>query len=145
MWNHSSDTLTEGNMFVNCARGISYGLIDRAGGDHSGGIIRNNMFYRSASQPGDVPIQVADSPNTQVLHNTVLTSGTYPYAIEYRFSGTTGVVVTNNLLDGTVLARDGARATVTSNVTSAAASWFVNAPPAICILSRRRRARSTAA
>jgi len=127
-WDHSSGTLTEGNTFLNCARGIAYGLQDASGNDHSGGIIRNNFFYRSSTQPGDVAIQVADSPNTQVLNNTVLVSGTYPYPIEYRFAGTTGVVIKNNLLDGAVLARDGATGAVQNNVTSATSAIFVNAP-----------------
>ena len=41
----------------------------QAGSDHAGGLIRNNFFHRTSSQPGDVAISVADSPNTQVLNN----------------------------------------------------------------------------
>jgi len=126
-WNHTTGTVSEANTFLNCARGIAYGLLDASGNDHSGGIIRNNFFYRSSAQPGDVAIQVADSPNTQVLNNTVLMSGTYPYPIEYRFAGTTGVLIENNLLDGAPLARDGATGTVLNNVTSATSAMFVNA------------------
>src|SRR3989442_12105778 len=37
MWNHSSNTVTERNLFINCARGIAYGL-QIAGFDHTGGI-----------------------------------------------------------------------------------------------------------
>ena len=44
---------------------------------HQGGIIRNNFFYRAPTVPGDVGIDVADSPGTQVLNNTVIVSGTY--------------------------------------------------------------------
>lgn len=128
MWNGSSDTLTERNTFLNCARGIAYGLGDKAGGfDHSGGIIRNNVFHRSSSQPGDVGILVADSPNTQVLNNTVFVSGTYPTPLEYRFAGSTGVVLKNNLLDGIIQARDGASGTAQNNLAGADASMFVNA------------------
>ena len=61
-------------------------------------------------------IQVADSPNTQVLNNTVFVSGTYGTPIEYRYAGTTGVVIANNLLDGIVRARDGATGTEKNNV-----------------------------
>jgi len=125
MWRHSRDTLTEGNLFVNCARGISYGL-DETAFDHEGGIIRNNFFVRSAGQPGDVAIYVGNSPNTQVLNNTVFVSGSYASPIEYRFPGTTGVVIANNLLDGVVSARDGATGTETTNVTGAGAAFFVN-------------------
>jgi len=54
------------------------------------GPIRNNFFYLSSSQSGDVGIQVADSRDTQVVNNTVILSGTYHAAIEYRYPGTTG-------------------------------------------------------
>lgn len=127
MWNHSRDTVTEGNTFLNCARGISYGLIDRSGNDHTGGIIRNNIFYRSSTQPGDVGIHVAASPRTQVVNNTVFTSGTYPTPIEYRYTQTTGIVIANNLLDGAIGLRDGATATTTTNYEGAGADLFVDA------------------
>ena len=127
MWNHSSNTLTEGNSFYNCARGISYGLIENGGTDHIGGVIRNNFFYRSSIQPGDVGIQVADSPNTYVLNNTVFVSGTYGTPIEYRFAGATGSVLANNLLDGAIAARDGARGTEYTNFSGATSSMFVDA------------------
>jgi hypothetical protein len=128
MWNNSRDTLTEGNAFINCARGISYGLIMRSGGtDHVGGVIRNNFFFRSSSQPGDVGIHVADSPNTQVLNNTVFVSGTYATPIEYRFAGATGIVLTNNLLDGSIVARDGATGAEHTNFSGATPAMFVDA------------------
>ncbi len=87
MWNSSTNTLAESNTFINCARGIAFGLIDKSGGfDHSGGIIRNNVVFRASGQGGDVGIGVADSPNTQVLNNTVFLSGTYATPIELRFT-----------------------------------------------------------
>src|SRR2546428_14174430 len=125
MWNHSSNTVTERNLFINCARGIAYGL-QIAGFDHTGGIIRNNMIFRAVRQSGDVGIAVADSPNTQVLNNTIFLSGTYGTPIEYRFAGSTGVVVKNNLLDGIVWQRDGATGTEQNNL-AASADMFVNA------------------
>ena len=125
-WAHSANTIAEGNTFINCARGISFGLQDVSGFDHSGGVIRNNMFYRASNQPGDVGIAVFDSPNTLVENNTVFVSGTYGTPIEYRFANTTGVVIKNNLLDGIVFARDGATGTVADNL-AASAGMFVNA------------------
>ena len=73
------------------------GLTDRSPDDNSGGIVRNNFIYRNAGVDGDVGILVADSAGTQVLHNTVLLNGTYPNAIEYRFGGTSNVLIANNL------------------------------------------------
>ena len=106
MWNGSTNTLVDGNTFINCQREIALGLIERTPNDHTGGIVRNNFIYRDV--PGDTAIYVADSPNTQVLHNTILISRTYANPIEYRFPDTTGVVIANNVLDGAIARRDGA-------------------------------------
>ncbi|MCI0681815.1 MAG: PKD domain-containing protein [Gemmataceae bacterium] len=127
MWNKSQGTITEYNTFIDNHRDIAYGLISAAYNDHAGGIIRNNFITHTPGLGGDVPIGVFGSPNTKVLHNTVLLNGNYGSAVEYRFSNTTGVVIRNNLTDAAISARDGAAATVSNNLTSAQASWFVNA------------------
>jgi hypothetical protein len=126
MWNGSSNSLVDGNTFVNCQREISMGLIDRSPADHTGGIVRNNFIYRAPGVGGDAAILVADSAGTQVLHNSVLMSGGYPNAIEYRFTGASGVTIANNLLDGGIVARDGASGSASGNVTTASASMFVD-------------------
>jgi len=125
MWNGSSNTLVDANTFVDCQREISMGLIERTPSDHAGGIVRNNFIIRSSTISGDAAVLLADSPGTQVLHNTVLLSGTYANAIEYRFALSSGVTVANNILDGRIMARDGAAGTVSSNVTTASPTWFV--------------------
>ncbi len=126
MWNGSTNTLVDGNTFIDCQRDIAMGLIERTPNDHTGGIVRNNFIYRGSGVAGDTAIYIADSPGTQVLHNSILVSRTYASPIEYRFPHTTGVVIQNNVLDGNVQARDGAAATVAGNYTSAAAGLFVN-------------------
>jgi hypothetical protein len=126
MWNGSSNSIVDGNTFVNCQREIAMGLIERTPNDHTGGIVRNNFIYRASSVAGDAAILVADSPNTQVLQNSVLISGTYPNAIEYRFANTSGATIANNLLDGLVQARDGAAGSVSGNSGAASAAMFVD-------------------
>jgi hypothetical protein len=127
MWNGSTNTVVDGNTFIDCQRDIAFGLIERTPNHHTGGIIRNNFIYRGAGIAGDTAVYIADSPGTQVLHNSILVSRTYASPIEYRFPHTTGVVIQNNVLDGNVLARDGATAaSVAGNYTAAAASLFVN-------------------
>ncbi len=127
MWSGSSGTIVEENVFVDCERAIAFGLGPQAGfaHGHSGGRIANNFIARGAGVRGDSAISVWDSPDTQVFHNTVLQNGSYPTSIEYRFAGTTGVAVRNNLTDGTIIARDGAQAQVSGNFSGATAALFV--------------------
>ena len=120
MWNASTNTTVDGNTFVDCQREIALGLIERTPNDHSGGIVKNNFISRTIA--GDSAIYVADSPNTQVLHNSIFISGTYANPIEYRFAHTTGVVIANNVLDGNIAARDGATGSVSGNYTTATAA-----------------------
>ncbi len=127
MWNLSSNTLVEGCEFYNCQRGIALGFNDAVSNDHQGGIARNNFFHRKSTESGDVAIYVSNSPNTKILNNTLFLSGTYGTPIEYRWTNTSGVLISNNLLDGTIWARDGATGTVTGNVTTATAAMFANA------------------
>jgi hypothetical protein len=126
MWNGTTDTIVDGNTFVDCQREISLGLIERAPNDHRGGIVRNNFIYRRPGLSGDAAILVADSPNTQVLHNSILISGTYSNAIEYRFPNSSAIRIANNVTDAPILARDGAAGSVTGNYTAASAGLFVN-------------------
>jgi len=133
VWNHSQNTITEKNIFINVDRAIAYGLVDQTTGtDHSGGTIRNNIVYL---QPGlmsaarkagsDGAMLVWDSPNTKVYHNTVLTNGNVVKAIEFRFV-TTGGEARNNLADAPIGSRDGATFTQSGNYLSATQAMFVN-------------------
>jgi hypothetical protein len=127
VWRGSRESTVEGNTFINCQREIAFGLEQVKGGDHSAGIIRNNFMYRESSIAGDVAIQVADSADTEVLHNTILANGSATTLIESRFPAARGVIIRNNLLDGQVTSRDDAQATVEHNHTTATADLFVNA------------------
>ncbi len=126
MWGGSNNTIVERNLFLNTQRGIAFGLQERTPNDHSGGIIRNNIFFRKPGETGDTGIYIADSPNTKALHNTIILNGTYPNAIEYRFPDTTAVEIRFNLTDAPIVSRDGARASVATNVTTASTDIFVN-------------------
>ena len=123
----SRDTVTERNTFVNVVRGIAYGVREVRGFDHSGGIIRNNFFFRAADRRGEAGISLADSPNTEVANNTIFVSGTYPTPIEFRFAGSAGLLVVNNLLDGIIAARDGAAAVKRNDLQGVSSSLFVDA------------------
>ncbi len=122
-WSNSENTLVEGNLIINCDRGIGFGLGDRG---HLAGIIRNNMIYHDSSEMfADVGIGLESAPKAQVYNNTIFFENSYPNAIEYRWPVTTGVLVANNLTNRAVAERDGASGSVSNNVTTADGSWFV--------------------
>jgi len=132
VWNHSSNTLTESNIFINVDRAIAYGIQANNGSDHQGGTIRNNFIYlqpnlMSASRKAgsDAQIIVWDSPGTKVYHNTILTNGNVFKSIEFRFI-TTGAEARNNLADAPIGTRDGATFTQSGNLLTAIPSMFVN-------------------
>ncbi len=146
-WNGCRNTTVEGNVMANCRVGIRLGfqnLTQKKGQpDHEGGIVRNNLFWR---QPGavfepDVAIHVADSPGTQVLHNTVIMNGTYTAggAIEYRWAK--GVVVAHNLSDGRVWKRENAQGEEIDNVLVKDLGLFKDAAGGDLHLSESGRAQ----
>ena len=125
-WNDSAENLVERNLIINCDRGIGFGLSSRG---NSGGVIRNNMIYHAAGHGAfaDVGIAIHNSPGTAVYNNTIFQEHGYPNAIEYRFSGTSGALITNNLVNADIRALDGASGTESNNVTDADLLWFVDA------------------
>jgi len=111
MWNGTVGSIVENNQFFNVDRAIAFGLRKKLD-DHSGGIIRNNMIYikpdlHSArrSADSDAAIVLWSSRNTQVLHNTIVTSGNIKRSIELRFDSS-GSVVKNNLVDAPISHRN---------------------------------------
>jgi hypothetical protein len=129
MWNDSRDSVVERCVFLDCDRGVAFGVNERpkdGPSDHAGGVIRNNFFYNSRRLTNaDVPIIAWNSPGTKILHNTILTNGTSANAIEYRFANTKGLVIANNVCDAPILARNGAEAESYGNVTLTDTTAFV--------------------
>ena len=83
------NTTVEGNTFVNCTRGVMLGADDYYSPSHARR--RHPQQHRFPVRPArreTSAIMVTDSPDTQVLNNTVYLSGTYPSPIEYRYAGT---------------------------------------------------------
>ena len=132
VWNHSSNTLTERNVFINVDRAIAYGIQDTSRSDHQGGTIRNNfislqpgLMSTSRKASSDGMIIVWDSPGTKVYHNTLLTNGNVFKSIEFRFNTTAGEA-RNNLADAPLGTRDGATFSQSGNLLTATSSLFVN-------------------
>jgi len=130
IWNGAKGTITENNTFINVDRAIAYGLVNRPN-DHQGGVIRNNMivqepglFSAERKTKSDASI-IVWSPDTRVLHNTILNNGNAPNAIDLRWDGGT-TEVSNNLTDAPIRHRDRSPYTSNNNVTYAREGWFVD-------------------
>jgi hypothetical protein len=127
-WGGSRETIVERNLLLECYRGIALGLLpdqpdapDRA--DHRGGIIRRNALCNLSGR-ADEPIEVNNCPGALVEHNTVMVRGRVPWSISIRFP-TSRARVRNNLTNGRITRRDGAKADLEGNVTDGRREWFV--------------------
>ncbi len=100
-WSWSENTLSEGNLIINCDRGIGYGLTSTAG--HHGGIIRNNIIYHDSdldNGSADVAIEIVYSDNTQIYNNTIYQAhDNYYAAIKAYGNVTTDAYIANNLIN----------------------------------------------
>lgn len=126
-WSGSSDTLVERNLLVDCYQGIAFGNASHGVGDHTGGIVRNNMIY--ASLPHDSVIEMVHASGWLVAHNTALLlnpdSG-LTWGMEARFSDSSGTFAYNLTNMDIWLDRDGAGGSGIGNVTHAQSDWFLD-------------------
>ncbi len=128
MWDSPQGTAhtIERNVITNCARGIGVGMT----ADVYGTMVRNNTVFSkfAGDAEHDVGISVERGHGVKLLNNTVFFSSpqAYPNAIEYRWDVSSGLVVKNNLTSNAIAARNGATATLGSNVTTATASFFLS-------------------
>lgn len=146
VWNGSRDTRIDRNVVIDSARGIGFGLgssvagrtyADRPCGGvanvgHYGGAITNNFVLANdarlfASRGGfDTGIGLEQSCQSNVLHNTVVsTSSPRSSSIEWRFANTSASVA-NNLVSHALIARDEGKAVTGGNVANAPLSLFVD-------------------
>ncbi len=124
-WSNAQNIHVEFNRILNCDRGIGFGLGQDRGA--AGGNIRNNFIFHNASEGfADVGIALESAAGANVYNNTIYQEHSYPNAIEYRFGATTGGMIVNNLTNRAITSRDGGESTVSHNVTSAQAGWFVD-------------------
>lgn len=146
-WRGSRDTLVERNVLVDDARGVGFGLetsgtartyadapcpaAQGAYVDHYGGVVRNNFVAAGsagllASPTGfDCGICLWSACGAEVVHNSVASTGANFSSIEWRFAGSVGVDVTNNLGTHDLRERDGASATQAGNLSPAPLALFV--------------------
>ena len=130
-WVGSQGTVVERNLFLDCYRGISLGLVEKSKAqsenpttDHQGGIIRNNIVVNRNAW-GDESIEANDCPNVRIEYNTVLAAGKVNWSISARFPRTEALI-RNNLTSQTIFPRENAKVQQSGNVTSALSEWFTD-------------------
>lgn len=141
IWNNSKNVNVISNSFINCDRGVAFGLVDQT--TYSGfpevntGLICNNMIYRQVDSViyHDAGILAWDVRNVSIVNNTILDENFYYPPIEYRFvKENSNIVIVNNLVNPTtygfappVWDRDGSgyqNATVQNNFIEASVQMF---------------------
>lgn len=128
-WSGSSDTIIERNLLVDCYQGIAFGNASHGEGDHFGGVVRNNMIF--ASQQHDTVIEMVHASGWLVAHNTAFLLDPAPgltWGMEARFPDSQGTFAYNLTNMAIWDDRDGALGTLTGNLSTANASWFVDSP-----------------
>ena len=80
VWNGAKGTRITRNRIFNSFRNIALGL----GRGHSDGTISHNLIVQNSA--GDAGIELQSASNTTIENNTVILSGRYPGAIEFRES-----------------------------------------------------------
>jgi hypothetical protein len=138
MWNKCRGTIVERNQFIDCVRGIGFGM-KREGGarerkyadgkgdkpyfDHIGGVIRNNMIFNRHGIRLDSGIELMNVIDVKVYHNTVVSLDKPFSCIEYRWPNTR-VQVKNNIVSHSIRPRDGAKAELAKNISEAPPKLF---------------------
>jgi hypothetical protein len=118
--------VVERNWILNCDRGIGFGLSNAAGGLQGGAsAVRNNMVYNDGAGPQtDTGIGLEHASDVGVENNTVIVQR-YWGPMEYRFAGSSNIVIRNNLVNRPIQRRDDApMAAVANNVERVESSWF---------------------
>jgi hypothetical protein len=148
-WTGGRDTVVERNTLIDNARGIGFGLRDSGSArtyedapcpqadtgtyvGHFGGVVRNNFIHASSpalfgSDSGfDCGICLTSACGAEVIHNTIVSTGEVFSSIEWRFPGSVGVEIHNNLATHAFRERDGATANLSGNIQDASLALFVD-------------------
>jgi len=149
LWRGSRDTIVERNTMTNNARGVGFGLASSGSArvyndnacpqssdkyvGHYNGIIRNNFIYANSqslmnSASGfDCGICLWSACGAKVVHNTIVSTDSIFSSIEWRFAGSQGIEISNNIATHNLRERNGAKGTLLNNLEGASLSLFLNA------------------
>ncbi|QFR38967.1 hypothetical protein A9Q91_01905 [Candidatus Gracilibacteria bacterium 28_42_T64] len=136
-WSQSRDTHVEGNLMINNARGIGFGLgatpttgiryyadqpllgtsLTEADVQHIGGVIQNNIVYGDNGSYFDTGIGVEKAHNPKIYNNTVYTNNNGSLPLDARFTSTTAEFINNIYYPNYFSIRDGATVNASNNIS----------------------------
>jgi hypothetical protein len=126
-WRGSFDNTIINNIIINSDRGIGFGLGNNKNQSKGGLIAFNKITNDNPSHTfADVGISLESSPRTTVTNNEIQLNSSYPNAIEYRFPNTQDVVITSNITNKSIIARDGADGTLLANTSAGTFEYYWN-------------------
>ncbi|MEO1080743.1 MAG: right-handed parallel beta-helix repeat-containing protein, partial [Pseudomonadota bacterium] len=117
IWSGSANNRVSSNLILNSDRGIGFGLTADPRRHNYGGEITGNVIInlRESNPFSDVGIGLESSPNTLVAGNYIFLAHGYPNAIEYRFEETRDAMISGNVVNRSIAARDGGHAVLEGN------------------------------
>ncbi|WP_156844068.1 right-handed parallel beta-helix repeat-containing protein [Alteromonas sp. RW2A1] len=126
-WRGSFDNTIINNIIINSDRGIGFGLGNNKNQSKGGFIAFNKITHDNPSHAfADVGISLESSPRTIITNNEIQLNSSYPNAIEYRFPSTQDVVITSNITNKSIVARDGADGTLLANTSAGIPEYYWN-------------------
>ncbi len=120
-WDNADNNIVTDNIFIDNDRAIGFGMRLPNRGiryAHKGGVAKNNVIYHTNNGDpfADVGIMAEGNIGLTVADNIIFQMHPYENAIEYRWDNSDGINISGNMVNKRIQARDGAVATLNSNM-----------------------------
>jgi len=120
-WDNADNNIVTDNIFIDNDRAIGFGMRLPNRGiryAHKGGVAKNNVIYHTNNGDpfADVGIMAEGNIGLTVVDNIIFQMHSYENAIEYRWDNSDGINISGNMVNKRIQARDGAVATLNSNM-----------------------------
>ena len=120
-WDNADNNIVTDNIFIDNDRAIGFGMRLPNRGiryAHKGGVAKNNVIYHTNNGDpfADVGIMAEGNIGLTVADNIIFQMHPYENAIEYRWDNSDGIDISGNMVNKRIQGRDGAVATLNSNM-----------------------------
>ena len=120
-WDNADNNIVTDNIFIDNDRAIGFGMRLPNRGiryAHKGGVAKNNVIYHTNNGDpfADVGIMAEGNIGLTVADNIIFQMHPYENAIEYRWDNSDGIDISGNMVNKRIQGRDGAVASLNSNM-----------------------------